>query len=55
MGIKIDPQKIYFDKKTGFIFLKTDNTQKTVIFLNKKEIIKETNKILSKNTIKDIK
>ena len=51
--INISIEKISLNKE-GVVFIKTNNYIKNKIFINKKKLIKEINKHLKKNIIKDI-
>jgi len=54
LGAEVDLSKISFNKKTGVVSLRVNNTQKSAIFLRKKEIIGVVNKDLNKDLIKDL-
>ena len=55
IGLKISVRNISFDKKNGLVFIKTEGTKKTAIFLKKEKIIGKINKTLHNNLVKDIK
>jgi len=55
LDIVLDKKNITFNKKTGVIFIQTNNTQKTSLFLNKNNIIKKINTLAQKKIVKDIR
>jgi hypothetical protein len=55
LDIKLSIKEISFNKKSGIIFLKSNPTQKTKIFLNKTILIEKINIILKKDLVRDIR
>jgi hypothetical protein len=55
LGIEIDIKNISFVSKTGYVFVKIDSIKKSMIFLQKENLLKEINNKIGRVLVRDIK